>query len=186
MLSNNSKSGALERANRFGTPTYHVSSLTEPSPEALGLRMASLLREYGVELLVLAGYMKLLPESVLRLLPNRIVNIHPALLPAFGGQDCYGSKVHEKVIQSGSFYSGITVHLVTERYDEGMILLQKALPVPAGCTAPELAARVLELEHAWYWQVIQGYADGSLIPAASADALLPVEASRFWARHREQ
>jgi phosphoribosylglycinamide formyltransferase/phosphoribosylglycinamide formyltransferase-1 len=119
---------------------------------------------HPVDLLVLAGFLKLVPPEVIARYRGRIINVHPALLPAFGGKGMYGTRVHEAVLQSGAAESGCTVHLVEEEYDRGMILAQARVPVLPGDSAQALAARVLEQEH-------------KLLPAvvlAAARAGLPV------------
>ncbi len=113
-------------------------------------RLLGVLRDAGVEWVCLAGYMRLLPIEVLQAFPDRVLNIHPALLPKFGGKGMYGMHVHEAVLSSGETESGCTVHLVNERYDEGRIVLQKRCPVEPGDTPEALAARVLDLEHVAY------------------------------------
>lgn len=110
----------------------------------------------GIDIVCLAGYLYLLPPEVLAAHPGRVLNIHPALLPKFGGQGMYGLRVHEAVLASGDAESGCTVHLVTERYDEGEALVQLRCPVLPGDTPETLAARVLQLEHQAYPQAIRG------------------------------
>jgi phosphoribosylglycinamide formyltransferase-1 len=181
VLSNNSKSGALEKARAFGAPAYHVSAPSEGGEEKAVARMLALLDAHKADLLVLAGYMKPVPAEVLARMKNRIVNIHPALLPAFGGQGYYGHKVHAGVIARGCQYTGITIHMVNERYDEGQILLQRVAHVPPGSTADEVGALVLKQEHAWYWQVIRAFATGAIRPLAGEDPSRAVDASAFLA-----
>lgn len=106
------------------------------------------------DLICLAGYMRLLPKVILEAFPNRILNIHPALLPKFGGKGMYGRHVHEAVLAARETESGVTVHLVNEHYDEGEIVLQLKCPVLAGDTPESLAERVLKLEHRAYPQAI--------------------------------
>ena len=167
VLSNNSKCGALTRARDFGIPVYHVSSFTEGSEDKAALRINDIVRTHAPDLLVLAGYMKKVPSILLTQLKNRILNIHPALLPAFGGEGFYGSRVHEAVIARGAQFTGITIHMVNAAYDEGQIILQKIVPVPIGTTAEQLAAKVLECEHAHFWRVILGFALGDIRPTNS-------------------
>ncbi|MFN3683119.1 MAG: formyltransferase family protein, partial [Fimbriimonadaceae bacterium] len=106
-------------------------------------------------LVCLAGYMRLLPKEVLDSFPNRVLNIHPALLPKFGGKGMYGMRVHEAVLRAGEAESGCTVHLVNERYDEGPIVVQLRCPVLPDDTPETLAARVLELEHRAYPEAVR-------------------------------
>lgn len=181
VLSNNSKSGALEKARAFGAPAYHVSAVTEGGEDKAAARLTAIAREHRIDLLVLAGWMKLLPKDLLHLLKNRVVNIHPALLPAFGGAGFYGHKVHEGVKARGCQYSGITIHMVNEAYDEGQIILQKTVPLRPGWTAEEIGAAVLQREHDYYWQVVRGFAAGEIVPTGSDQPGQAVDASRFLA-----
>jgi formyltetrahydrofolate-dependent phosphoribosylglycinamide formyltransferase len=118
--------------------------LSEPENGALWLNQ---LGAHAVDLLVLAGYVKLVPAPVIAAYGGRIINIHPALLPAFGGKGMYGRRVHEAVLASGARESGASVHLVDERYDQGPVLAQARVPVLPGDTPERLAERVLEVEH---------------------------------------
>ncbi|KAI3466523.1 hypothetical protein Pfo_023186 [Paulownia fortunei] len=111
------------------------------------------LRSYKVDFILLAGYLKLIPVELVQAYPKSIFNIHPSLLPAFGGKGYYGMKVHKAVIASGARYSGPTIHYVDEQYDTGRILAQRVIPVLANDTAEELAARVLHEEHKLYVDV---------------------------------
>lgn len=182
VLSNNSKSGALDRARAFGTHAYHVSAVTEGSEAAAADRLVAIARDHGIDLLVLAGWMKLLPGHLLSLLKNRVVNIHPALLPAFGGAGFYGRKVHEGVKARGCQYSGITIHMVNQAYDEGQIILQRVVALPHEWTADEIGTAVLKLEHQYYWQVVNGFATGKIVPSESDAPGHAVDASRFLAQ----
>ncbi len=151
---------ALERARSLNAPVRVIESDGEQFAEEL----LAVLKQERVDLLCLAGYMRLLPPEVVRAMPNRILNVHPALLPKFGGKGMYGMKVHEAVIASGDRESGATVHFVNERYDEGSILLQKRVPVEEGDTPESLAVRVLPVEHETYVEAIrrwwERYGDG--------------------------
>jgi phosphoribosylglycinamide formyltransferase-1 len=169
VLSNNSKSGALAKARAFGAQAFHVSGFTEGGEDKAAARMAEIVRTGAIDLLVLAGYMKLVPDAVHALLPNRILNIHPALLPAFGGAGFYGSKVHEAVVARGCQFTGITIHMVNRAYDEGQIILQRIMPVAPGSTPETVAAAVLKLEHAHYWQVVRAFAMDEIKPTSSAE-----------------
>lgn len=160
IASNNSRSGALERARIAGIPAHHVSTATEGSEEGVAKRLSALVEEQPLDCLVLAGYMRPLPERLLELLPNRVVNIHPALLPAFGGKGMFGNHIHEAVIRRGVQWSGVTVHLVTAHYDEGPILCQRIVPVHPQDDANSLGARVLALEHDTLWKVVRDLVQG--------------------------
>jgi len=154
---NNSKAQSLARARAASVPTYHVSTATEGSQEGVGKRLSALIQEHRVDFLVLAGYMRPLPAEVLALLPQRVVNVHPALLPAFGGQGMFGQHVHEAVLRRGAQWSGVTVHLVSEDYDEGPILWQRIVAVHPGDTSEILARRVLAVEHDTLWKVMRAF-----------------------------
>ena len=119
-----------------------------------------LLDEHGVDLVILAGYMKKLGPATLARFRGRVLNIHPALLPAFGGKGMYGPRVHKTVIASGAKVSGVTVHLADEEYDRGPIVAQEVVPVAFDDTPESLAARVLEVEHRIYADVIRAFAEG--------------------------
>jgi formyltetrahydrofolate-dependent phosphoribosylglycinamide formyltransferase len=132
---------ALDRARVRGIPAVGLADHRD------GAEWLAVLEAHGVELLVLAGYLKLVPPAVIERYRGRILNIHPALLPAFGGAGMYGHRVHEAVLASGVRESGCTVHLVDEEYDRGTILGQRRVPVLPGDTPDTLAARVLAEEH---------------------------------------
>jgi len=141
VLSNRPDAGGLERARQAGVPAEVLGDPADTTDwiTRLGRR--------DVDLVVLAGYLKLVPPGVLTKYRGRIINIHPALLPAFGGPGMYGRRVHEAVLTSGATETGATVHLVDEEFDRGEILAQRRVPVHAGDTPESLAARVLEAEH---------------------------------------
>jgi formyltetrahydrofolate-dependent phosphoribosylglycinamide formyltransferase len=141
VLSNRPDAGALERARAHGVA---AEVLPDPADPADWLAR---LERHRIDLVVLAGYLKLVPAPVIARYRHRIVNVHPALLPAFGGPGMYGHHVHEAVLRSGARESGATVHLVDEVYDRGTILAQVRVPVLPGDTPERLAARVLEVEH---------------------------------------
>lgn len=155
VVSNNGSAFALERARQAGIEAVHASAKSLGSPEAVESRLLELIERDQVQVLVLAGYMKALPESVLRRLPGRVVNIHPALLPAFGGKGMYGHHVHEAVIARGAQWTGVTIHLVTENYDEGPILRQRVVAVRPDDTSETLGARVLAVEHDTLWREVR-------------------------------
>ena len=120
----------------------------------------SLLRSREIDFIVLAGFLLLLPRAVVEAYPRRIVNIHPALLPKFGGRGMYGMNVHEAVIEAGETESGITIHFVDEAYDHGEVIAQYRCPVLPGDTPGMLAARIQTLEYAWYPEVIEKIVNG--------------------------
>jgi formyltetrahydrofolate-dependent phosphoribosylglycinamide formyltransferase len=141
--------GAIERAKRAGVPVC-LMPVSGRDPEELGAATLSVLRAAEIEVIFLAGYLRLLPSAVTSAFPRRIINVHPALLPDFGGRGMWGRAVHEAVLRAGVRRTGVTVHFVNERYDEGAILAQWPVPVLPGDDANTLAARVLEVEHRLY------------------------------------
>jgi phosphoribosylglycinamide formyltransferase-1 len=141
VLSSRPDAAALERAAASGVPSV---ALRDPADSAEWL---GVLERHAVDLVVLAGYLKLVPSGVIARFRGRIINVHPALLPSFGGKGMYGRRVHEAVLASGARESGATVHLVDEVYDRGAILGQVRVPVLPGDDPDRLAARVLEVEH---------------------------------------
>lgn len=146
VVSNRADAGALERARAAGIPAV---VLRDPADAA------ELLAALGdADLVVLAGYLKLIPAAAVARFPRRMINIHPALLPAFGGPGMYGHRVHAAVLASGATESGATVHYVDEQYDRGPIIAQRTVPVLPGDTAETLAARVLAVEHELLPQVV--------------------------------
>jgi len=150
--------GALERAARAGID--HAVLEPRVLGDACGETTLSLLESHRVDLVVLAGYLSLVPPAVVERYRGRMLNVHPALLPAFGGHGMYGMRVHRAVIESGARVSGATVHLVDDRYDEGRILAQWPVPVLAGDTPETLAARVLAVEHRLLPAVVLALARG--------------------------
>ena len=141
------------RARARGRPVYRVDfdgGAGEGEGETPGDEVLQLLRRHRAEGILLAGFLKLLPATVCRAYRDRILNIHPALLPSFGGKGMYGHRVHEAVLRSGATLSGPTIHFVNDRYDEGRILAQWPVPVLPEDSADTLAARVLEVEHVLY------------------------------------
>ena len=125
------------------------------NPNDDGSELLALLQKFRIDLVVLAGYLKRIPPMVIGEFAGRIINIHPALLPAFGGEGMYGARVHEAVIASGAAETGVTVHLVDDDYDRGPILAQWRVRVDKSDTAESLAARVLNVEHVVYPRVVE-------------------------------
>lgn len=162
IISNNSGSNVLAYARAEQIPSYHLSSKTHPETESLDRAMLEVLQRHEVDLVVLSGYMKKLGPMTLAHYQNRTLNIHPSLLPRFGGQGMYGPRVHEAVLASGETTTGITVHLVDAEYDQGPIVAQCELPVLPGDTAATLAARVLQQEHLFYVETLRKISKGSL------------------------
>jgi phosphoribosylglycinamide formyltransferase 1 len=154
VISNNSGSPALEKARKAGIPGFHLSAYVCGSEEKLDMEILKLLKKYDVSIITLCGYMKMLGAGVIEEYRDRILNIHPALLPKYGGKGMYGMNVHKAVIDGGETQSGVTIHLVNERYDEGRIINQKKVAVKPGDTPEKLAARVLEAEHVIYAETL--------------------------------
>jgi phosphoribosylglycinamide formyltransferase 1 len=162
VVSNNRGSEALERASRENIPACHLSSKTHADPDALDVAILQTLRDHEVELVVLAGYMRKIGPKTLMAYCGRILNIHPALLPKFGGKGMYGMRVHEAVVAAGDKETGVTVHVATEDYDQGPIVAQCRVPV-LGCDTPEtLAKRVLAREHEFFVETLSGIAEGRI------------------------
>jgi len=162
VISNNSGAGILELARSHGLPAVHLSQKQFPDEQQFVAALLALLQAHHVNLVVLAGYMKHLHRTVVGAYRNRIVNIHPALLPKFGGPGMYGHHVHEAVIASGQRISGATVHLVDEEYDHGKILLQRTVTVSSDDTPASLADRVLQIEHQLYPEALRQIAEGRI------------------------
>jgi phosphoribosylglycinamide formyltransferase-1 len=162
LISNNSDAGAMEIARARRIQTSHLSQKMFPSEEALAEAMLNVLSLQRSELIVLAGYLKKIPLQVIRRYRNRIVNIHPALLPLFGGAGMYGHFVHEAVIASGMKVSGATVHLVDEEYDRGPIVMQKTVEINKEDTPDLIAAKVLKIEHEIYPLALKAFAEGKI------------------------
>ena len=153
---------AMERARSQGILTVEVRPKEFATDEEYGDRLLAVLSEYQIDLICLAGYMRVLPSSVVRAYRWRIMNIHPALIPLFGGKGMYGEHVHQAALDYGVKVSGCTVHFVDEEYDTGPIILQKAVPVEEGDTPETLAARILVQEHIAYSEAIQLFAQARL------------------------
>ncbi|HEX2167721.1 MAG TPA: phosphoribosylglycinamide formyltransferase [Longimicrobiales bacterium] len=159
VVSDRAGSGALARAAAAGVDAVHVRVGGRPEPDVAG-DLLSALTANGIDLIALAGYLRLVPPAVVQQFRERILNIHPALLPAFGGPGMYGRHVHEAVLAAGCRVTGATVHHVDERYDEGRIVAQWPVPVLAGDDAATLAERVLRVEHRLYPAVVDAIARG--------------------------
>lgn len=150
LISNKPGAGALDRAARLGVPARVFDPKTFPDRGACFDAVADALLEKGVRVVCLAGFLLKVEPNFIRRFPGRILNIHPALLPKFGGQGMYGRHVHEAVLAAGEKESGCTVHLVDDEFDHGPAIARAKVPVVPGDTAEGLAARVLEQEHRLY------------------------------------
>lgn len=162
-VSNNSDSGVLEIAGQHGIPARHWSRKQYASEGAYCDAMLGALRDASVGLIVLAGYMKQFPAPIIAAYRHRILNIHPALLPSFGGRGMYGLNVHRAVLAAHEPLTGVTVHLVDEEYDHGPIVVQRTVPVLASDTPESLAARVLAMEHYILPEAVRLFAEGRIV-----------------------
>jgi phosphoribosylglycinamide formyltransferase-1 len=160
VVSNRADAGALERARAAGVPSEVVPPETFSSPEAFGERLLELLREHRIDLVVLAGFLRRIPATVVAAYLGRMVNIHPALLPRYGGPGMYGSRVHAAVLAAGERESGASVHFVDPEYDRGPVIAQARVPVLSSDTVDSLSRRVLEAEHRLLPQVVELIARG--------------------------
>jgi len=147
---NNLVAGVLTRAKNHNIDTVVINSA-----QTKGGLLLETLRDHKTDLIVLAGYMKLIPREITSAYPNRILNIHPALLPKFGGKGMYGMNVHKAVVKSGATQSGMTIHYVNEKYDDGAILFQERVVVNPEDKPEDVAANVLKLEHKNYPRIIE-------------------------------
>lgn len=151
LVSNKANAGALLMAAERDVPTLVLERQAFYHSEELLADLAS----FGVDFIALAGFLWLVPPYLVRAFPGRMLNIHPALLPAYGGKGMYGANVHRAVKANGETESGITIHYVNEQYDEGDAVFQAAIRLDPEDTPEQIAERVLRLEHANYWRVIR-------------------------------
>ena len=151
VLANRPDAFVLQRAERLDVPAFYVNK--EEWKE--GTRVLQLLADHGIDFVALAGFLLRVPDNVLHAYTGRMVNIHPSLLPKFGGKGMYGDRVHQAVLDAGEAESGITIHYTTEQYDEGGIVCQQKCPVLPGDTPDTLAQRVHALEYEYYPRVIE-------------------------------
>lgn len=153
VLTNNPKAGVLQRAEKFSVPCEIISSMQAKDADFL----ISLLEVHEIDYVILAGYLKLIPAKFCQAFDKKIINIHPALLPKYGGKGMYGMNIHRAVIKNKEKESGITIHLVNEKYDDGEILLQKALKTEPNWSQEDLASAIHELEHEFFPKAIAEY-----------------------------
>ncbi|MFA5012221.1 MAG: phosphoribosylglycinamide formyltransferase [Ignavibacteria bacterium] len=165
LITNNSRCGAVDIAKEFDVESFHISRKVfhDLNDSDYAKLFSDLLDKYSINLIVLAGYMKMIEPAVIRKFKNRIINIHPALLPSFGGKGMYGMNVHKAVIDSGAKESGVTIHLVDEIYDNGRILLQEKVNVDSNDDELTLQKKVLTLEHKYFKEVIKQIEEGKLV-----------------------
>jgi phosphoribosylglycinamide formyltransferase-1 len=146
-ISNNSNATALTRAKNANIPALHLSGKTHPEPEQLDAAILEALKAHNVDLVVTVGYLKKLGKKTLAHYQNRVVNIHPSLLPAYGGKGMYGQKIHAAVLQNKDAETGITIHYLDEEYDTGDIIAQVRIPVSESDTITTLEEKILLNEH---------------------------------------
>ena len=151
VLSNKSDAYVLERAHRLKVPC----NVFPKEDWIAGDEILAILQEYRIDFIVLAGFLVRVPDLLLHAYPGKIINIHPALLPKFGGKGMYGDKVHEAVVAAGEKESGITIHYIDEHYDEGSIIFQAKCSVLPGDTPAEVAKKVHALEYEWFPRIIE-------------------------------
>ena len=165
ILSDQPEAGVHQRAKKWGVPTFCFSGaeLKEGTP------VLRRLADYDISFIVLSGFLRMIPPAIITAYPSKIINIHPALLPKYGGKGMYGAYVHEAVVAAKEKQSGITIHYVNERYDEGAIIFQASCPVLPSDTADDVARKVHELEYAYFPEVIE-----RLLIIGSADAQVSV------------
>lgn len=153
---------AIQRAHASGVDTLTISPKSFETTEDYDKAVHDALAQYRIDLVCLAGYMRILGAKTVDRWRNRILNVHPALIPSFCGKNMYGHHVHEAVIARGVKFTGVTVHLVDEEYDTGPIVLQRVVPVEEDDTPDTIAARVLEQEHQAYVEAVSLFADGKV------------------------
>ena len=174
LLTDREDAGAIARAVEAEVPVAVIRGDGRP-PSEVAREMLGVLERQRVDLILLAGYVKLVPSEVVARFRRRMLNVHPALLPAFGGKGMYGKRVHAAVLASGAAESGASVHFVDEEYDRGPVVAQRRVPVHAGDTPESLAARVLEVEHQLYPDAVDQVCDA--IAAGREPTLITQEQS---------
>lgn len=153
IVSNNPNAGVNDVAHRYHIPLQIISNESLQHPDII----LEQLKKFNINWIVLAGFLKKIPDAIIREYPNRIINIHPALLPKFGGKGMYGNRVHEAVLKNKETETGITIHIVNEHYDEGPVIFQQKVPVDVNDTVETLSNRVRMLEHQFFPRVIQQF-----------------------------
>ncbi len=156
IICNNPNAGVIAHAREHQIPTLLITRKLLNDQEWF----LTQLNGFGIDYIVLAGFLLLIPEYLVDAFPEKIINIHPALLPKYGGKGMYGMRVHEAVQASGDTESGITIHLVNTHYDEGRIVFQKSVSLAPSDTPDQIAEKIHLLEHAWYPKVIEEWVDG--------------------------
>ena len=163
VFSNNPNCGAIKFAEENSIPIFIINAVRYPNAHTRDEFLLETCLKAEIDLICLAGFMKMLPQNIVKQYEYRILNIHPGLLPEFGGKGFYGTRVHEAVINTGKRESGATVHFVDEIYDHGPIILQKKVEVMETDTPESLAARVLKLEHELFPEVVKAFCENKII-----------------------
>ena len=163
VFSNNPNCGAIKFAEENSIPIFIINAARYPNLHTRDEFLLETCLKAEIDLICLAGFMKMLPQNIVKQYEYRILNIHPGLLPEFGGKGFYGTRVHEAVINTGKRESGATVHFVDEIYDHGPIILQKKVEVMETDTPESLAARVLKLEHELFPEVVKAFCENKII-----------------------
>ena len=163
VFSNNPNCGAIKFAEENSIPIFIINAARYPNAHTRDEFLLETCLKAEIDLICLAGFMKMLPQNIVKQYEYRILNIHPGLLPEFGGKGFYGTRVHEAVINTGKRESGATVHFVDEIYDHGPIILQKKVEVMENDTPESLAARVLKLEHELFPEVVKAFCENKII-----------------------
>lgn len=175
-VSDRADAGALDRARRHDVPTLVLDPNAFDTEAAYTEALLAALDAHGVTFVALAGYLRMIPAPVVEQFRDRMANIHPALLPAFGGKGMYGMRVHRAVVEHGVRWSGATVHLVDETYDTGPIVLQEPVPVYPDDTPEDLAQRVLAVEHRLYPEALRLFAEDRIRREGRTIFIEPTEA----------
>jgi phosphoribosylglycinamide formyltransferase 1 len=162
IISDREHAGIFNIARQKGIRHLHLDPSSFTSEEKYCTHLAGILNEAETDLILLAGYLKKIPAEIIRLYRHRMMNIHPALLPAFGGKGMYGIHVHRAAIEYGVKISGVTVHFVDEEYDHGPVILQEPVPVLDSDTPESLAERILKVEHTIYSHAVKLFEEGRI------------------------
>lgn len=162
VISDHARPPVFEIARSSGIPTHWINRKQFSDAADYGDFLLNLLASYEVDVILLAGYLKLIPAPVVQRYRYAIINIHPALLPNFGGKGFYGERVHQAVLESGVKITGVTIHFVDEHYDQGTVIVQEKVPVLEGDTPATLAKRVLAVEHRLFPEVVAAYCAGDI------------------------
>lgn len=162
VISDHARPPVFDIARENNIPTHRVNRKQFSAAVDYAEYLLKLLRSYQTDMILLAGYLKLIPAPIVEYYRNAIINIHPALLPNFGGKGFYGEKVHQAVVESGVKITGVTIHFVDEHYDQGTVIIQEKVDVIPGDTPKTLGKRVLAVEHRLLPEVVRAYCAGNI------------------------